>query len=125
MARQGQGVRVLVVEDSTAVRHLAVRILEAAGYTVRAASSPAEVVAAGAGDADMILTDVVMPGMSGIDMVAALGSDVPVVYMSGYLGRQVPEGFASGPATAYLEKPFTQDDLLRAVASVLPGSPRR
>ena len=124
VARQGQGVRVLVVEDSTAVRHLAVRILEAAGYTVRAASSPAEVVAAGAGDADMILTDVVMPGMSGIDMVAALGSDVPVVYMSGYLGRQVPEGFASGPATAYLEKPFTQDDLLRAVASVLPGSPR-
>ena len=66
-----------------------------------------------------------MPGMSGIEMVAALRTDVPVVYMSGYLGRQVPEGFASGPSTAYLEKPFTQAELLRAVASVLAGSSRR
>lgn len=85
----GVGVRVLVVEDEPAIARLAERILERAGYSVSVAHSPDEALKSVDRGLvpDVLLTDVVMPGMSGRDLaehLVRLHPEVTVVYMSGY-----------------------------------------
>ena len=74
--------------------------------------------------ADVLVTDVVMPGMSGVELAVTARErrpDLPVVFVSGYTGDTTIAG-SDDPATAFLAKPFDGDDLLRAVRSTLDGA---
>ncbi len=124
-APRGRGETALVVEDADAVRVLTGRILYAAGYQVIPAESGAAALEK-LDAADVLVTDVVMPGMSGVELAAEARErrpDLPVVFVSGYTANEriAPEG---DPATAFLAKPFDGDDLLRAVRATLDGAAR-
>jgi two-component system cell cycle sensor histidine kinase/response regulator CckA len=114
---------ILVVDDEDALRGVISRILRAAGYQVLDAANPAEALELYGGDStvlvDAVLTDYLMPGMSGddlIDLLQIARPGLPALLMSAYtpdrrLGRQ--------PAPAFLAKPFTTPLLLRRLQEVL------
>jgi two-component system, cell cycle sensor histidine kinase and response regulator CckA len=116
---------ILLVEDEDAVRRLTRRILEGAGYAVLDAAGPnaaAEVWRKHGGSVDLLLTDVVMPGRSGVRLWQDLAEERPelrVVYMSGYAGDVLNEPDGGEIGGEFLEKPFSSTDLLRAVRSAL------
>jgi CheY-like chemotaxis protein len=116
----GSGQAVLVVEDEEAVRESTRRILAANGYSVLTAGCGAEALELcreGVG-IDLLLTDVVMPGMSGRALAASIGEmkpDLRVLYMSGYTDRQLDVG----DSRRLIEKPFNTETLLRGVAEAL------
>jgi PAS domain S-box-containing protein len=123
-ARGGRGRTVLVVEDEELVRRVVRRTLEGAGYAVLEAAGVDEALATfrGGPAVDLVLSDVVMPGRSGVDLAAeleALRPDVPVVLMSGYSEWQR----ASSDARRLLDKPFTSDALLARIAEELREPP--
>jgi CheY-like chemotaxis protein len=75
---------------------------------------------------DLLLTDVVMPGMSGpmlVDRLLAIQPSLPVLFMSGYDDRQVVLRYVLKEGFALLPKPFTIDSLCRKVNEMLPASP--
>ena len=120
---RGRGETVLVVEDADAVRVLTGRILYAAGYQVVSVESGAVALERLAA-ADVIVTDVVMPGMSGVELAVTARErrpGLPVVFVSGYTGDASITG-SDDPRTAFLAKPFDGDELLRAVRSTLDAS---
>lgn len=129
-AIRGSGT-ILLVEDSRPVRQLTVRILERHGYAVLAAARPDEAIAVAAnheGEIAVILTDVVMPAMSGPEMASRMRlsrPDVHVIYMSGYVGEPIDELRRLDPEAVLLEKPFSPDTLLDAVQNTLRGSRRK
>src|SRR6266498_2777584 len=116
---------VLVVEDEPAVLTLSQRALEAQGYVVLAAADAAaalRVVERHGGTIHMLLTDVVMPGLSGRELAARLGAQRPgtrVLYMSGYPGDAVVQHGTLPAGSAFLQKPFSPDVLARKVRDVL------
>ncbi|MFN8631687.1 MAG: PAS domain S-box protein [Chloroflexota bacterium] len=117
---------ILLLEDEEAVRLLAQRILERAGYRVHAAESPADAVGRlGAAAYDVIVTDVIMPGQSGPDFVDAVDSGVPVVFMSGYTGAGTSRMHLDWPTRALVAKPFDPVGLAGAVRKVLDARTRR
>jgi two-component system cell cycle sensor histidine kinase/response regulator CckA len=118
---------ILLVEDETAVRRLVVRTLESYGYTVSEASSPAEAlrIVEGRDDFDLLLTDVVMPGMNGRQLAEALLVERPalkVLFTSGYpADTMIRHGIADGSA-AYIGKPYLPVELARKVREVLDAA---
>ena len=117
---------ILIVEDDPAVRALTTRILEAAGYTVLQEGDPLEAVKlfdGHGGRVHLLLTDVVLPGMSGRALaeciVAREGLSPRTLYMSGYTREAVVHDGRLDADVEFLEKPFTRDGLLRAVRAVL------
>jgi CheY-like chemotaxis protein len=121
---------VLLVEDETAVRHLADRILTDLGYTVLPASNGEEALrvagAHGLERIDLVLTDVVMPVMSGTEMVERLRArrpEVRILFTSGYPGTAGVDRFLDQDA-GFLQKPFTMDVLTQKVREVLDGPAR-
>ena len=120
---------VLVVEDEKMVRGLACRILERIGYRVLEAADADEALEALAkhpGDIDLLLTDVVMPRVSGPELariVHATRPELPVLYMSGYTDDAVGREGVLDPSVPFLQKPFTPDGLARKVREVLAGEP--
>lgn len=115
----------LLVEDEDTVRTLIIRVLKERGYTVLAAGTGAEALAvAGAwsGHIDLVISDVIMPEMSGPAMVEVLAGsrpDLRVLFMSGYTEFAfAPEGIL-GERAEFLQKPFTPDVLLQKVRDVL------
>ena len=116
---------VLVVEDEPAVLTLSQRALEAQGYVVLAASDAAaalRVVERHGGTIHLLLTDVVMPGLSGRELAERLGAQRPgirVLYMSGYPGDAVVQHGTLPSGSAFLQKPFSPDRLARKVRDVL------
>ena len=125
-APRGRGETVLVVEDADAVRVLTGRILYAAGYQVVSVESGA-VALERLDAADVLVTDVVMPGMSGVELAVTARErrpELPVVFVSGYTGDTSIAG-SDDPATAFLAKPFDGDELLRAVRSTLDATKTR
>jgi two-component system, cell cycle sensor histidine kinase and response regulator CckA len=119
------GETVLLVEDDTAVRALVRRVLATHGYTVLEAAGGAEalaLVADGNGTIDLVLSDVVMPGMSGQTLARALATrlpGVPVILMSGYTEDAIEQHGVLAPGTHFVEKPFTPDELRRKVREVI------
>jgi PAS domain S-box-containing protein len=112
---------VLVVEDEESVRALVARMLERAGYRVLQAPNGAaavSLVGTRLSEIDLLLTDVVMPGMRGpelYDVLCQARPDLPVLFMSGY--AEGHDGAGAIPAgTALLTKPFALDALVAAVA---------
>ena len=117
---------VLVVDDQAEVRSLLRRRLEAAGYEVVEATSAEEALRAYRGaPADVVLTDLVMPGRSGGDLIEDLLREFPqakLVAMSGATGMDVQtllKSAASSGAISTLPKPFTSKQLIEAVRGAL------
>ena len=120
--------RVLLVEDEEAVRILTRRILERAGYDVTAAANAEEALGffeAASEPIGLVLTDVVMPGMSGPQMLTRMqrAHPVPALLMSGY----PDQGEAIGASSSFriIAKPFTADVLMTAVRETLDGQTGR
>ncbi|MEO6056169.1 MAG: GAF domain-containing protein [Gemmatimonadales bacterium] len=116
----------LLVEDEAAVRASARRLLERHGYTVVEARHGADALRiVEAGDhIDMVLTDLVMPEMGGRELVERLRARQPslkVLYMSGYSERAVTVDGVMPPATGFVEKPFTMEQLTRRTREILDG----
>jgi len=118
---------VLVVEDAADLRELTAEILGMAGYTVLSAGAPGEaleIATRHAGAIDLLLTDVVMPEMSGRDLadrLTAARPEMKVLYMSGYTDDAIVHHGVLDPGTALLQKPFTPDALTRRVGDLLSG----
>jgi CheY-like chemotaxis protein len=116
---------ILLVEDNTAVRAFARRVLEAQGYTILEAASGAAALTLAAsriGSLDMLVTDVVMPGMQGHQLADRLWADrpdMPVLYISGFTESSVMSDGISRREVAFLPKPFTAEALGRAVRDAI------
>ena len=119
---------ILLVEDDEAVRNLARTALEMYGYQVLVAVDAAEaqrLVEKYSGSLDLVVTDVVMPGMSGRELVEILRSRYPhlkVLFMSGYTDDAVVRHGLVHAEVAFLHKPFTPVDLAQKVRDVLDGN---
>src|SRR4051812_11504255 len=112
---------VLVVEDQDPVRRQACRILEDNSYSVREAASADEALASWQ-PVDVLVTDVVMPGMGGQQLAEHArerAPDLRVVFMSGHTDDVLLRDGASRGDIAFVQKPFTRDSLLRAVEEAL------
>jgi PAS domain S-box-containing protein len=127
-AGPGNGERILVVEDEAAVRDVLTRVLHDAGYQVtRAAGGPEalEMMAREDGDSvDLLITDVVMSGMSGRELatrVAARVPGLPVIYVSGYTDGEITRRGLLEPGAAFIQKPFSPEVILAAVSAKLNG----
>jgi CheY-like chemotaxis protein len=118
---------ILLVEDESLVRELITKILTSCGYTVIAASEPREAIPlAEAASIDLLLTDTVMPHMSGPELAAYLTPrrpDMRVLFMSGYAGSHVVHGGGLPDGSAFLSKPFTAEALANKVREVLDRAP--
>ncbi|MEO6097127.1 MAG: response regulator [Fibrobacteria bacterium] len=122
---------ILLVEDEDMLRGLIRELLEIKGYTVIEASQGVEALElfkSAAGPVDLVLTDVVMPHMSGSELVERLRKDHPVlkvIFMSGYTGANNAAIHKSleMPGVAFLQKPFRLNALISQVEELLlrPG----
>jgi CheY-like chemotaxis protein len=115
---------VLVVEDNDAVRLMLVRILRGAGYHVLEADEPgrAREICAQSTTIHVLLSDVIMPNMNGVELVAELRKSRPemrAVLMSGYSGAAMTSKGQLAVDAAFLEKPFTPDSVLAKIRDVL------
>jgi PAS domain S-box-containing protein len=121
---------ILVVEDQDEVRRFACDALRGYGYTVHAAASGADalrLLEEVPGPIDLLITDLVMPGLSGrelADCVAELRPGMPTLFMSGYSDEVATRQRVVEPGAAYLQKPFTPSALARKVRDVLAAAGR-
>jgi signal transduction histidine kinase len=126
-AARGVGERLLVVEDEPPLRAVLERILRGAGYDVTGAGSGEEALRArddSEAPFDLLITDMVMPGMTGLEVAERLRArdpGRPVIFMSGYSSELIERrtGPAAGPL---LIKPFTPEALLAQVRDALDGA---
>lgn len=125
---KGEKARVLLVDDERALRRVMRRALEQAGFEVVEAGNGEEALAsAQRGRVDLVVTDVQMPVMNGLELVAVLSGkrpDLPVVLMSGSVDASAAEA-ATGVATcAFLRKPFVMAELKRCAVRAMRGAAR-
>jgi PAS domain S-box-containing protein len=125
---RGRGECILVVEDEPSVRKTVVHLLSAAGYEVVATGSPEHALhEARAHDPALLLTDIVMPGMSGRELAARMSAELPalrILLMSGYTDDVVTRHGIRDRRLAFLAKPFTRQTLLQTVRTTLDAAPR-
>jgi DNA-binding NtrC family response regulator len=116
---------VLIVEDDDSLRNLARKILELYGYSVQEAENGEDALRVSEkydGQIDLLLTDVVMPKMSGRETAERLQPLYPqmkVIYMSGYTDNAIVHHGVLEPGLNFLEKPFSPEGLARKVREVL------
>lgn len=120
---------ILVVEDEPALLMLATRVLERLGYAVLAAAHPREALAHAAahdGPIHLLLTDIVMPEMNGVEVWKRIHPDRPemrCLFMSGYTADALRAQGAADELTHFLQKPFTQKMLAAKVRETLNAPP--
>ena len=116
---------ILLVDDAAPLRVLTRRLLEDCGYTVLDSGDPSEALCIAGehkGSLPLMITDVVMPGFSGsvlAERLAAVRPETKVLYTSGYADDAGVQLRVPGQDYAFLEKPFTRDDLIRKVRELL------
>ncbi len=119
------GETILLVEDDPALRKMAAEVLRDTGYKVLTAPSGADamhIAAKHQGPLDVLLTDVVMPGMTGrelADQIVARHPRIQILYMSGYTDDTIGHHGLHGQTLRLLQKPFTHDALVRYVREAL------
>lgn len=122
---------VLVVEDEAMLRHMARRALEDAGLTVLEADNGRRalaILAASAVPPGLVLTDLTMPGMSGQQLGEAIGRrwpDLRILYTSAYSGQDMRTQGLLPDAAAFIQKPFSPDNLVARVTELLRSAPSR
>jgi two-component system cell cycle sensor histidine kinase/response regulator CckA len=122
------GPTILVVDDDPAVRALIVQILRRGGYDVLEASDGERALGlaeAHRGPIDLLLTDMVMPGLLGSEVAARLGAvrpDTPTVFVSGQPQGEIVRDGVIGPDVRFVPKPFTADTLLKCVREALAAA---
>jgi CheY-like chemotaxis protein len=122
---------VLLVEDEQAVREMMLRQLSRSPYDVCAVGSPVEALRMFTEEPDrfdLLLTDIVMPGMSGTqlaDHIRRVRPDLPVLFMSGYTAGHAPGGQEMPSDGTLLHKPFDRAALLDALGRTLGAVPTR
>ena len=128
------GATVLLVDDEPGVRRLLERVLGKQGYHVLGADSASkavDVAEAHRGPIELLITDIMMPGMNGAELADRLRGvrpDTKVLYVSGYASDEVIERGLLDPSKAFIQKPFSASELLEKVHQVLAqrqASPRR
>jgi DNA-binding NtrC family response regulator len=118
---------VLLVEDREEVRNLMTAILGKGGYRVLAAADAEEAIGIAAshpGEIELLLTDVVMPGMNGRELAERLVAADPalkVILMSGFAAEVIKPASARNAGFAFLQKPVTADALTAKVREILAG----
>jgi PAS domain S-box-containing protein len=129
--RPAEGQTILLVDDESAVRAIAARILTRHGYSVVEAAGGDEALAVYRTlehRPDLLLTDVAMPKMSGLELARRLPEErppaPPVVFMSGYSGASVSTPEALERAAGFLQKPFNGEELLLCVGEALAAGAR-
>jgi CheY-like chemotaxis protein len=116
---------ILVVEDEQIVRSLARRLLTRHGYHVIEAvdgKQALELAETHGGRVDLVLTDVVMPGMSGPELIGHLRDEMPalkVIFMSGYTDESLDQDALSEPGTRFIQKPFSVEGMLSLVRELV------
>ncbi|MDZ7698137.1 MAG: PAS domain S-box protein [Deltaproteobacteria bacterium] len=122
---RGRGETILVVEDDAPVLGLARRVLEKLSYAVLTSASPAEAVAMVReydGEIHLLMTDVVLPGMSGKDLageIMQIRPNISVLFMSGYTADVIARQGVLDEGVHFMGKPFTPDNLARKVREAL------
>ena len=128
-APAGHGERVLLVDDEVSLLHMGTIILERAGYTVQTFSSGALALAElrlKPAAFDLVVSDLAMPGLSGIELAAELRllrPDLPIILTSGYIDGTTKETIKSLSLQRVLLKPYTVESLSLAVHQVLSSAP--
>jgi signal transduction histidine kinase/CheY-like chemotaxis protein len=116
---------VLLVEDAPMIRRLAQQVMTKAGYTVFEAADGNQAIAqvdAHAGPIDIVVTDLIMPGLSGVDLaqrLTVLRAGARVLYMSGYTDNAIVRNGLLADGAPFLQKPFTPEELLKKLRDVL------
>ena len=116
---------IFVVEDTVLLRDLTRLLLEGVGYRVLDSGVPSEALIMArdyVGALPLLITDVVMPGMSGIDLAekfTKIRPETKVLFTSGYADDAIARHGGLGIHAAFLEKPFTRDALLMKVRTIL------
>ena len=119
---------VLICDDEPAILRAASQVLQNSGYSVLVASTPSqalELIRDFDDPIDLLITDVIMPGMSGADLAAEVQSSHPrirVLYITGYSPDVLDTDGGIGPDLEFLHKPFNSDALLHRVAELLVRS---
>jgi CheY-like chemotaxis protein len=118
---------VLLVEDEPAILRLGQRMLQKLGHVVLVASTPAEalrIARSHEGEIHLLVTDVVMPGMSGRELatsILGLHPKLKLLFMSGYTANVIAQHGVLDEGVHFLQKPFSQADLALKVREALDG----
>jgi PAS domain S-box-containing protein len=124
-AKASRGATIMLVEDDDAVRNVAARVLKRAGFAVLEASNghdAVELYKVTDCCADLILTDVVMPEMNGPEMarhILDVNPSAKILFMSGYTADRVVRENLLAPGSAFIEKPFSPEALIRKAREIL------
>ena len=127
---QSGGETILLVEDDPAVRRMAAEVLRGAGYNALLAPSGFDALRLAAekgGRVDLLITDVVMPGMTGPELAREFSRQfarVPVLYISGYTDDALEKHGMRGKGARVLQKPFTHESLAQGVRQALTSLAR-
>jgi len=115
--RAGRDVTILLAEDSDVVREVIARMLENSGFNVIQASCGEDALSisrAASLSIDLLLTDIVMPNMSGLELAGLISHErpgVPIIFMTGYSEEAIDGKGISGENRDWIPKPFTQEEI--------------
>lgn len=121
----GQGETIMVAEDDPSILKLAEKILKGLGYVVLTANRPKraiELMKEHTGEIHLLVTDVIMPEMSGLELVnniRALNPDLKSVFMSGYTSDTIAHHGVLNKGVHFIQKPFSKEDLAKIVRKAL------
>jgi two-component system cell cycle sensor histidine kinase/response regulator CckA len=117
----------LVVEDDDSVREFTVRMLNILGYSVLSAPDghkALELFKSQASQIDMVITDMVMPNMTGkqfVEAIRQLDKNMKIMFVSGYGAEDALDGMTLDPSVAFFQKPYTRDQFSKKIREVLDG----
>ncbi len=126
---QGNRETILVVEDEEAILEMVIGMLKSLNYTVLSANRPLNAMAVAsslAGNIDLLLTDVVMPKMTGTELEAKLKLKYPelkTLFMSGYTSNVIVQQGILDSDVKFIQKPFTKNELASKLFEVLNRQP--